>query len=261
MGNFNNRIGEENVNKQGCLMKIVNYNNANDIVVEFQDDYHINVHTTYRNFINKEVKNPYFPSVCGIGIIGNKYPIKRDGKCVKEYNAWRHMLSRCVDKKQIEKRPTYEDAACCNEWLLYDNFYEWLHNQPNFNKWFYSDKWAIDKDILNKNNKVYSPENCTLVPIYVNSLFTKRDNYRGDYPVGVSKDRHGYRASCNNAINNSSNKRIYIGEFKTPESAFYAYKEYKESIIKKVAKDEYAKGNITEECYNAMMKYEVEITD
>ena len=35
----------------------------------------------------------------------------------------------------------------------------------------------------------------------------------------------------------------------------------KEDLIKQVAEIEYAKGNITKQCYNAMMNYEVEITD
>ena len=40
-----NRLGEININNQGYLMKIVKYDNANDIVVEFQDDYKGRVHT------------------------------------------------------------------------------------------------------------------------------------------------------------------------------------------------------------------------
>ena len=40
-----------------------------------------------------------------------------------------------------------------------------------------------------------------------------------------------------------------------------AIKEYKEYIIKQVAQEEYAKGNITKQCYEAMMNYEVEIAD
>lgn len=38
-------------------------------------------------------------------------------------------------------------------------------------------------------------------------------------------------------------------------------KKHKEEIIKRVAEDEYSKGRITKICYDAMMNYEVEITD
>lgn len=47
----------------------------------------------------------------------------------------------------------------------------------------------------------------------------------------------------------------------TVEEAFMDYKIAKESFIKQIAKEEYCKGNITKKCYDAMMKYEVEITD
>lgn len=33
------RTGEINVSNEGCVMKIVEYNNANDIIVEFQDEH------------------------------------------------------------------------------------------------------------------------------------------------------------------------------------------------------------------------------
>ena len=43
--------------------------------------------------------------------------------------------------------------------------------------------------------------------------------------------------------------------------SFQLYKIRKENTIKQVAKEEYDKGNITKRCYDAMMKYKVEITD
>jgi hypothetical protein len=62
-------------------------------------------------------------------------------------------------------------------------------------------------------------------------------------------------------MNPLSNSREYIGTYPTPEKAFYAYKQYKEKLIKQVAQIEFDNGNITKECYEAMMNYEVEITD
>ena len=55
--------------------------------------------------------------------------------------------------------------------------------------------------------------------------------------------------------------QVEPGVFDTVDEAFKAYKGYKESIIKSIAKQEFDNGNITIECYNAMMHYEVEITD
>lgn len=42
---------------------------------------------------------------------------------------------------------------------------------------------------------------------------------------------------------------------------FMHIKKRKEEIIKQVAEMELSKGNISKQCYEAMMNYEVEITD
>ena len=91
------RLGEENYNYQGCLMKIIEYNKATDIVVEFQDKYKSRVHTAYDNFKKGIVKNPYFPSVYGVGITGNKIPTRKgsDKEHTKEYSAWITMFT-CI---------------------------------------------------------------------------------------------------------------------------------------------------------------------
>lgn len=254
------RIGEEKFNKQGCLMRIVRYNNANDITVEFQDKYKTRVDTLYCNYKIGNIINPYHPSVYNIGIIGNKYPVSKGKEHVEEYDCWYMMLKRCYNDEFKVLRPTYKDAVCCEEWLLYENFYEWLHNQENFEKWLNGDKWALDKDILIKGNKVYSPDTCCLVPHRINSLFLKSDKRRGDLPIGVSRyECRGYTYYIL-----SISRKLHgfpFKYFKSPEEAFNTYKMYKEDAIKKMAQEEYVNGNITRQCYEAMMNYKVEITD
>lgn len=256
------RLGEKRLNNQGSLMVIVVYNSPIDIIVEFQDEYKIRVHTNYKNFQTGAVRNPYHPSICGVGVVGNKYYtwISEEKKRTREYSIWMAMIHRCFDNKVKEKHPTYKDATCCNEWLLYENFYEWLHSQENFDKWIDNKNWHLDKDVLVKGNKIYSPETCCLVPQNINSLFTKHDIARGNYPIGISyhKRDNKFMVQCNNPF---TNKRTHIGGYKTLEEAFQSYKEYKENIIKQVAEIEYDKGNITKQCYEAMLNYVVEIDD
>lgn len=251
-------IGETKYNNQGCLMEIVEYNNSTDIVVEFQDKNRTRVKTQYCNFKSGSIKNPYYPSVYGIGITGNKYPRSINCKVTKEYDAWIHILQRSFDDKCKAKQPTYNDVTCCKEWLNYENFYEWLHNQPNFDKWYNGKRWAIDKDILVKGNKIYSPETCCLIPQNVNCLFLKREAERGKYPIGVRYTDDGFLATCRNPF---LNRTVELGCYSTPEKAFQVYKKYKEMIIKEVGWTEYKTGNITEKCYRAMIKYKVEIDD
>lgn len=254
------RIGGEKLNKQGCLMRIIKYNHANDITVEFQDEYKTKINTLYCNYKIGNIINPYYPSIYDVGIIGNKYPVSNGKEHVEEYNCWHTMLERCYSDKYKEARPTYKDVTCCKEWLLYENFYEWLHSQENYEKWLDGDKWALDKDILVKGNKVYSPETCCLVPHRINSLFLKSDKRRGDLPIGVSR----YKCRGYTYYILSISRKLHdfpIRYFKSPEEAFYTYKMYKEDIIKQMAQEEFDNGNITQKCYEAMMSYEVEITD
>ena len=239
-------------------MRIVEYIDNRNIVVEFQDDYKIRVKTSYGNYKLGSVRNPYAPTVCGVGISGNKYPIVENGKPAKEYNMWRNIISRCYSDRVKGIQPAYTNVSCCDEWLLFENFYDWLHSQPNFDKWDNGSRWAIDKDILVKGNKVYSPDTCCLVPRNVNNLFVKSQKTRGEYPIGVGKQYKNFTAKCQNPF---TGKTEPLGTHETIEQAFMAYKIAKESYIKQVAKDEHSKGNITEKCYEAMMNYEVEITD
>jgi hypothetical protein len=256
------KTNEENYNNQNYKMRIIEYKNYNDIIVEFQDSFKAQVHTNYTAFKNGGVRNPYAPNLCGVGIVGNKYPTKdKNNKRTKEYAAWSSMITRCYTKTYVNNENfyhRYEDKVICNEWLLFDNFYEWLHSQENFDKWLNGNHWEVDKDILIKNNKIYSPETCCLVPHDINTLFIKSNKIRGDFPIGVTyKTRDNiFEAQCN-----VNSKETYLGRYDNALDAFYAYKNFKENLIKKTAQEEYDKENITKRCYEAMMSYEVEITD
>lgn len=255
------RIGKIKKNSQGCHMKIIDYRNSNDIDIEFLDDFHYIVHgTRYRTFNAGNIKNPYYPSVFGVGTIGVKYPLTQNNEPTKEYLTWKHMLQRCFDEKFKERQPTYKDVTCCANWLYFENFYEWLHSQENFDKWLNGERWAIDKDILVKGNKIYSSETCCLVPPNVNSLFLKGNANRGDLPIGVCYCEHN---GCSYYVTSVSRKRdgSPYKYFKSPSDAYIFYKKYKEEVIQQSAIEEYEKGNITKACYEAMMNYEVKIDD
>lgn len=253
-----NRIYEEHYSNQGCLMKIIEYNNSADVVVEFQDEYKFKVNTTYSNFIRGTVKNPYAISIYGVARIGTKYPVSINCQHLKEYKIWHSMLQRCLSEKEKNRNIYCKDAICCEEWLLYENFYEWTHSQDNFEKWLNGKRWALDKDIIIKGNKIYSPETCCLVPQNVNCLLLKRDALRGNLPLGVKQIGNKFEAYCGNPF---TKKSEHLGFYDTPEEAFYAYKLHRENYIKQVAKQEYEAGNITKVCYKALMSYSIEIED
>ena len=112
------RIGEERCNKSGCLMKIIEYNGNNDLIVEFQDEYHYLVHTDYKSFKNGSVRNPYHPKIYGVAATGSKYKTRYGNETTKEYLAWYDMLRRCFDKKykkifQHIRMLRFVKSGCC----------------------------------------------------------------------------------------------------------------------------------------------------
>ena len=263
------RTGETSLSNEGCVMKIIKYSDANNIIIEFQDEHKYRVHTQYQAFKKGKCKNPFFASTYGHGYLGvdkngnvpNTAEFK-DGKTVNtwKYRKWQNMLQRCFDNKLKERNPTYKDVTCCERWLCFANFLEDFAILKNEYNWNVDEKLNLDKDILNKNNKIYSLENCVLVPQWINTLFTKRDNDRGSYPVGVTyhKGAKKYQAHC--SVNG---KQTRLGLYNTIEEAFNAYKIAKEQEIKRIADDCVSKGYITKDSrlYNAMINYQVKITD
>lgn len=252
-------LGKTNYNSQGYLMTLTEYNGYNDIVVEFAEPYSCKVKTGTRHFLNGSVNNPYAPTVFDVGIVGNKYPkiIKDTKKQCKEYSIWYSMMRRCFSQYFKNQFPTYKDVSCDPIWFYYEHFYDWIHQQENYEA-IKGLNYNIDKDILIKGNKYYSPERCVLVPQNVNKLLTKNNARRGKYPIGVifEENRGYYSAYCNDGA-----KQRHLNYYTTAEKAFIAYKEYKENVIKRIASEEFKKGTITKECYEALINYKVEITD
>ena len=249
------RLGEVNISNEKYKMLIIEYNNANDLIIEFQDEHKARICTTYQNFKKGSIGNPFHPSIYGIGYIGQgKHKTFVNGKDTDSYQVWHSMLRRCYDPYYLNKEPTYINCYVCEEWLNYQNFAKWYEeNYYNCN----NEEMHLDKDILIKGNKIYSPENCIFVPKRINILFVRSNRSETGYPIGVScykKDK--LRVQCN-----YYGKRKFLGYFPLdrPFQAFTTYRNFKEKYIKQVA-DEY-KDLIPIELYNAMYNYKVEIND
>jgi hypothetical protein len=254
--NLINRLGEINYNIYGTKLEIIKYNNYDDVDVKIYDkDNTVIKNTRYNNFKSKHMFSTYDKTINNIGYIG-KPIFSKDEETIPmckllSYLYWVGMIDRCY--KNSNRLRTYEDKFVCEEWLNYSNFKIW------FDKNYYeitNKKMQLDKDILVKRNKIYSPSTCIFVPNDINMLFVKADNIRGDLPIGVHHNRNRNCYASKLSINNKSK---YLGRFTDAQEAFNVYKMHKEAYIKEVA-DQY-KGSIPEKLYNAMMIYEVEITD
>ena len=250
-----NRCDEISINNQGLSMKIIKYENCMRCHILFEDGYE--TVATYNNFKKGNIKNPNYKKayiktkdgiVLGVGIT-DSVTVDEEGHTLNSYSKWIGMIERCYGDP--EKHLNYVDCEVCDEWKYYSNFKKWYDEN------FYNvgdEVMHLDKDILFKNNKIYSPQTCIFVPQRINSLFAYRKktsrNVRCVECVGIR-----YRVRVNDKENNGIN----LGLYNTEEEAFAHYKKYKEEYIKNMA-DEY-KDKIPQELYLAMYSWEVEMDD
>jgi len=162
------RTGEKHLTNEGYWVIITEYITAKDCTIQFEDG--VVLYNKYYLDIKKGlIRNPNRISMCGKGYVGEgKYKAIRK---VKSYSTWANMLQRCYSKTYHAKKPTYIECYVTEEWLNFQNFAEWF--EKNYNPEI-MERWSLDKDILVKGNKVYSPETCCFVPYEINNKFTSR---------------------------------------------------------------------------------------
>ena len=244
----NSRLGEETISNDGGLMKIIEYRNAADIIVEFQDEFHYKVHSNYTSFKKGSVRNPGKRIMYGRGYLGQgEYTINKNHTPTKAGDAWRRMFDRCYNEKYHKVSPTYIGCEVCKEW----------YNFQVFAKWFYDNYYEVhgqsievEKDWLSLNNKIYSPETCCLSPNIINTCILCHDKKINlDMPIGIRPNGYGnYVARCS-----VEGKRVVVGTFSTPKDAENAYWKFKIKYVESLA--EKYKDVIPEKLYLSLMDY------
>jgi len=219
--------------------------NCKNIYVEFIQT-KFKAKFTKVNIEKGEVRDLLYPKVYGVGYIGvGSYRSKH-----RSYMAWHNMLARCYSEEYQRRYPTYNGVFVAEEWHNFQNFAKWYDNEIiNLCRCC---TYHVDKDL--SKQKFYSEDTCNLLPQEINNLFVYRDKKRGEYLIGVSliKSTGQFRSSssCGRASKN-------LGHFSTENSAYEAYKAYKENLISEKAKKAYSENKISEKAYNSLMQYEV----
>lgn len=125
----------------------------------------------YKSLVRKEdiikgkPRNPFFPSVYGIGYMGIATKKGND----TQWSRWIKMLARCYSPTN-PKYKTYgaNGVRVCDRWLCFENYLADFsklegydeHNLRNI---------QLDKDTKIKGNKLYSPETCVFISASENS--------------------------------------------------------------------------------------------
>jgi hypothetical protein len=164
----------------------------------------------------------------GVGINDADYPVTQnkvvDGKQVQIwicpfYARWRAMFKRAYSEAYQSLYTTYVGCSVCPEWIYFTNFKSWMETQDWEGK-------QLDKDLLVKSNKIYSPETCVFIEQKINKFMSEKPNKVRELPTGVSWDKKAsaYRAQC---ISVETGKQTNLGWFDSPDTAHKAWLAFK----------------------------------
>lgn len=228
--------GQKFVSNQGCEYIVLERKSVSKIQVKFLD---ANGHEKWiasKEILMGKVKNPFHPEVCGVGFMGvGEYTgTYRNGEGKKTntpaYEVWRGILRRCYDEKWLSspRGNSYRGCSMDNRWHNFQNFAEWFYNHK-----YYNVGWHVDKDIIFRDNRIYGPDTCTLIPHQINVLTTNSKAARGKYPIGVyfKKDIGKFRSQI---AKFDQNQKLLV-ESNDPHVCFLAYKAAKEEYMAEVA--------------------------
>jgi hypothetical protein len=148
------------------------------------------------------------------------------------YRKWRNMLKRCYSRAYLDKRPTYEGCRVCLIWLRFSNFRDWMITQD----WQGKD---LDKDLLIRGNKIYSPSRCVFINSSTNKAIAESrssKNKRG-LLAGVRLNKNGgkYSSMVRKGI---PSKNHYLGSYLTEKEAHNIWRLEKANNFRCLANQE-----------------------
>ena len=177
--------------------------NTKKVLVRFnQTGYTKVVH--YNSVYKGEIKDPYYPTLYGVGFLGEGIYSTKNKKL---YKLWKNMIERCYCDK---RNKAYEDCSVVKRWHNFQLFCEDIIKMKNWNKRGY----ALDKDLRVLKNKKYGPRYCSFLPYEVNNVFRSNRWKDRKLPEGVHLNKGSYVARF--SLNGSF---VYLGRFKSIEKA------------------------------------------
>lgn len=195
------------------------------------------------------VNSPDFKDSAGLWVM--TYKVDKCRYYTLSGRRWCNMKSRADKFGAYQKgKPSYSGVTTA--FYCFQEFAEWSSIQiGNTNS-----EWELDKDLLYKDNKSYCADTCVFIPKEVNLFINIKR--RGILPTGVHW-KHSHAKFVANCRNPESMKYEHLGLFTTVEAAFKAYSNFKSNYAKWLANK--WRDKIDPRAYNALMNYEVLITD
>jgi len=203
-----------------------------------------------------KVKDYSVPNVYGIGYnslgklkIGNNLVLK------VAHIKWKDMLSRCYSPRMHKTNPTYKGCVVSEDWHDFANFYNWF---KNINKIEDKLDFHLDKDILSDGSKIYSKENCCLIPRKINNIICSpiRDK---DSPTPVGVHLHKVCGRYQSYCNDFKGKRKSLGFHDNLEDAHRIYIKFKKQVLKECA--DFYKDVIPSRLYDKLINHDFKQED
>ena len=241
------KVGEVYPNFDGTLT-VLQYVKAIKILVRHNDEYGHEMWTQADRIRKGAVRNPFSKDKNGHSFTGYGYCHTIDSKLrAVIYRLWRCVIHRTLTdsyNKHMTRNP-YEDVTLCEEWYNFQVFCKFVNENKYYRRGF-----QLDKDLLIKGNKHYSPETCCFLPQVINGVISINYETENGLPVGVNPKYDYYEAAIS-----YRGKRKRIGKYKTPEEASAAYVEAKEAYVKELALE--WKDKIEPRAFEALMNWTV----
>ena len=221
-------VGDIYPSNCGCDFIVTDFRSSVDIDVKFLDKHEHEVNTTAKEVRGGGIKNPFHPTIRGIGYLGvGKHKTRINGKMTKTYLAYKALFCRCYNPVTHKNQPEYTDCTVHEIWHNWQNFADWYESHESFGLGY-----ELDKDLLVRGNKVYSPETCVMIPVELNNLISNPAPSKLGFPNGVGKKKgaNQYHVRVGGGKN-----RKYVGGYYSIEEASAAYVEAKERYVKNKA--------------------------
>ncbi len=204
--------------KQGCTAKITDYFSHSEVFIIFLES-GVERKSSMRELVLGRLKDYFYPSVCGIGYIG-------DEKVKKEVrDQWTTLLLNNKEKYGISK-----------EWCNLQNFAKWYEENHKVNG---SDRWVLRTNIFNKEPQECDPSNTYFLPMDLSQQLTKSKGYAVRKSGEISSNFLGK----------------HLGYFKTIEEAKEKCNIVKKEYIIELA-DKY-RNELPEDLYYKIIQHEI----
>lgn len=212
---------------------VMEYINSTTIKVKFLKTGYEKI-TDAKSVDTGAIKDPYYPSIAGVGYLGEgEYPASynRGSKKINSpaYEVWLGKLKNCYGN--TTRNHLYQDVEFCAEWLCFQNFAKWFYEQVKI----YGKGGYVDKDLLFLGNREYSPYTCAYVPPAVNSLFSGASGNISGVHWCNTQNKWVAQIQRGELTAQGSKKQSYLGRFDSKESADAVYYEAKLAHVKLVA--------------------------